>query len=138
MIHDKAIDARRVRKVFGKGNLAFEALKGVDFSVGHGEFDFERIAFGPHTWRLDGLLQAHAVIDQVDQRLHRAGEYTFTAGQTERINQHVMLIPYKGLKDPIVLTAWTHMQRFQTIDEAGMRHFIDMYRGIDHHKGAQG
>ena len=63
---------------------------------------------------------------------------SFPNGQTERINQHVMLIPYKGLKDPVVLTAWTRMQRFQTIDEAGMRHFIDMYRGIDHHKGAQG
>jgi putative ABC transport system ATP-binding protein len=33
-----AIDARQVRKVFGKGPLAFEALKGVDFRVGHGEF----------------------------------------------------------------------------------------------------
>ncbi|APR77840.1 ABC transporter, ATP-binding protein [Minicystis rosea] len=32
------IDARRVRKVFGKGNLAFEALKGVDFQVHRGEF----------------------------------------------------------------------------------------------------
>jgi putative ABC transport system ATP-binding protein len=33
-----AIDARGVRKVFGKGALAFEALKGVDFQVGRGEF----------------------------------------------------------------------------------------------------
>jgi putative ABC transport system ATP-binding protein len=33
-----AIEARRVRKVFGKGNLAFEALKGVDFAVARGEF----------------------------------------------------------------------------------------------------
>lgn len=33
-----AIEARGVRKVFGKGNLAFEALKGVDFQVGLGEF----------------------------------------------------------------------------------------------------
>jgi putative ABC transport system ATP-binding protein len=35
---DLAIDARGVRKVFGSGALAFEALKGVDFSVGYGEF----------------------------------------------------------------------------------------------------
>jgi putative ABC transport system ATP-binding protein len=35
---DLAIDARQVRKVFGKGALAFEALKGIDFQVGHGEF----------------------------------------------------------------------------------------------------
>jgi putative ABC transport system ATP-binding protein len=35
---EAAIDARRVRKVFGKGALAFEALRGVDFQVGYGEF----------------------------------------------------------------------------------------------------
>src|SRR5262249_5254921 len=35
---DKAIQALRVRKVFGKGNLAFVALKGVDFQVRRGEF----------------------------------------------------------------------------------------------------
>jgi putative ABC transport system ATP-binding protein len=33
-----AVDARGVEKVYGKGALAFRALKGVDFSVGHGEF----------------------------------------------------------------------------------------------------
>ena len=38
MTREMAIDARGVRKVFGKGALAFEALKGVDFRVGHGEF----------------------------------------------------------------------------------------------------
>jgi putative ABC transport system ATP-binding protein len=36
--YDLAIDARGVRKVFGKGALAFEALRGVDFQVGYGEF----------------------------------------------------------------------------------------------------
>jgi putative ABC transport system ATP-binding protein len=35
---DNAIEAHGVRKVFGKGALAFEALKGVDFEVGYGEF----------------------------------------------------------------------------------------------------
>jgi putative ABC transport system ATP-binding protein len=35
---DLAIEATAVRKVFGKGALAFEALKGVDFSVPRGEF----------------------------------------------------------------------------------------------------
>jgi putative ABC transport system ATP-binding protein len=38
IVRDVAIDARGVRKVFGKGALAFEALKGVDFHVGNGEF----------------------------------------------------------------------------------------------------
>lgn len=37
-MRELAIDARGVRKVFGAGNLAFLALKGVDFQVGRGEF----------------------------------------------------------------------------------------------------
>ncbi len=35
---DWAIDARGVTKVYGKGALAFQALKGVDFPVARGEF----------------------------------------------------------------------------------------------------
>jgi putative ABC transport system ATP-binding protein len=35
---DFAIQAEGVRKIFGKGALAFEALKGVDFHVPRGEF----------------------------------------------------------------------------------------------------
>jgi putative ABC transport system ATP-binding protein len=35
---EAAVDAKGVRKVFGKGALAFEALKGVDFQVARGEF----------------------------------------------------------------------------------------------------
>jgi putative ABC transport system ATP-binding protein len=38
MMPETAVDARGVRKVFGKGALAFEALKGVDFQVRRGEF----------------------------------------------------------------------------------------------------
>lgn len=36
--------------------------------------DLERIAFGPDPRLLDRLLQAHAAIDQIEQRLHRARE----------------------------------------------------------------
>jgi len=35
-------------------------------------FDLDRIAFGPDPRRLDCLLQTHAVINQIDQRLQRA------------------------------------------------------------------
>ncbi len=35
---EPSIDARNIRKVFGSGELAFEALKGVDFRVYPGEF----------------------------------------------------------------------------------------------------
>ena len=31
---------------------------------------FDNLALRPDAWRLDGLLQRHAVIDQVHQRLH--------------------------------------------------------------------
>lgn len=60
------------------------------------------------------------------------------AGDSVRINKHVLMMPYPGLSDPIIFTAWTRLQRFQTFDESAMRHFIDMYRGIDHHQGPQG
>src|SRR5664279_132051 len=35
---DLAIDARGVRKVFGTGAIALEALRGTDFAVARGEF----------------------------------------------------------------------------------------------------
>ncbi|HMA35086.1 MAG TPA: DUF3105 domain-containing protein [Chloroflexia bacterium] len=54
-------------------------------------------------------------------------------GTTKDITGHVLMMPYATLKEPIVLTAWTRMQRFQIVDETAIRHFIDMYRGIDHH-----
>ncbi|MFO0692139.1 MAG: ABC transporter ATP-binding protein [Polyangiales bacterium] len=38
MINEYAIEARGVTKVYGEGALAFQALKGVDFLVEHGEF----------------------------------------------------------------------------------------------------
>jgi putative ABC transport system ATP-binding protein len=37
-VAETAVDARSVRKVFGTGALAFEALRGVDFAVARGEF----------------------------------------------------------------------------------------------------
>jgi hypothetical protein len=61
-------------------------------------------------------------------------------GDGGRVAQHVVLTPYpplKGTSNLVVATAWTRMQRFQTLDLDGMRHFIDMYRAIDHHKGSE-
>ncbi len=57
-------------------------------------------------------------------------------GATEKtVTGRVLMAPYPPLQDPIVFTAWNRMQRFQSYDESTMRHFIDMYRGIDHHQG---
>ena len=49
----------------------------------NGRFDLERVAFGPDPRRLHRLLQAHAVIDQVEQRLQRTRKDPISAGQTE-------------------------------------------------------
>ncbi len=53
----------------------------------------------------------------------------------QQVTGRVLMAPYPALQDPIVFTAWNRMQRFQSYDEGTMRHFIDMYRGIDHHQG---
>src|SRR5262249_28678748 len=47
---------------------------------------------------------------------------------------YVLMTPYDKLSNPIVLTAWTRIQRFDKYDEAAIRLFINSYRGIDHHK----
>ena len=52
---------------------------------------------------------------------------------TNSYDSEVILAPYENLSSPIVLTAWTRMQKFDAYDEAGMRRFIDAFRGIDHH-----
>ncbi len=46
----------------------------------------------------------------------------------------VILAPYPGLATPIVATAWNRMARFNQYDEAGLRRFIDAFKGIDHHQ----
>ena len=53
----------------------------------HRLLDFERVAFRPYPWRLDSFLQAHAVVDQIDQRLHRARKDLLSAGQAERVDE---------------------------------------------------
>lgn len=45
----------------------------------------------------------------------------------------IVIAPRQDLGTPYVLTAWTRLQRFDELDEDGMRRFIDAYEGIDHH-----
>jgi Protein of unknown function (DUF3105) len=47
---------------------------------------------------------------------------------------HVLMYPYPGLSNAIVLTAWRHIDRLDTFDEARIKRFIDAYAGIDHHQ----
>lgn len=45
----------------------------------------------------------------------------------------VVMSPYPGLSQPIVLTAWRRIDRLEALDEARIRRFIDEYRGKDRH-----
>jgi len=49
-------------------------------------------------------------------------------------DNHVLMYPYPGLSNPIVLTAWRRIDRLNAFDEARIKRFIDAYKGIDHHK----
>lgn len=44
-----------------------------------------------------------------------------------------VIAPRADLGSAYVLTAWTRMQRFDAIDEDGMRAFLRAYEGLDHH-----
>jgi len=55
--------------------------------LGNRRLDLERVALGPEPGRLDRLLQTHAVIDQVDQRLDRARKDPLSAGQAQRVDE---------------------------------------------------
>jgi hypothetical protein len=56
------------------------------------------------------------------------------AALTRSYNTEVLMSPYPNLSNPIVLTAWRRIERFNAFDEANIKRFIDAYRGIDHHK----
>ncbi len=45
----------------------------------------------------------------------------------------VILAPAPDLSHPIVLTAWTRIDRLNSFDENRIRAFVDAYRGIDQH-----
>jgi len=47
--------------------------------------------------------------------------------------RRIVITPREDLGSTYALTAWTRLQRFDEIDEEGMRKFIDAYEGIDHH-----
>ncbi len=51
--------------------------------------------------------------------------------------QHVVLTPYPSLTTPIALTAWGRILRLSAMDAGKVMDFINAYKGIDHHAGAQ-
>ena len=51
---------------------------------------------------------------------------------------HVIMYPYPGLSNPVVLRAWRRLDRLSEFDEPRIRKFIDAYVGIDHHESSEG
>ncbi|MBI5728849.1 MAG: DUF3105 domain-containing protein [Candidatus Magasanikbacteria bacterium] len=47
--------------------------------------------------------------------------------------RRVILEPYADLDTPIVVTAWTRIEKLSVFDEAKIKQFINAYEGVDHH-----
>jgi hypothetical protein len=52
--------------------------------------------------------------------------------------QRVLMSPYPGLSNAIVLTTWGRIERLDTFDEPRIRTFIDAFVNIDHHETSDG
>ncbi len=95
----------------------------------------------PVTMQVHGLEDGGVVINYkpdldkptVDKLTSLAELYQNTPGK-----QRLILSPYAGLTNAIVLTSWGRIQRFDTYDEPNIRAFIDAYVNIDHHEGSDG
>jgi hypothetical protein len=98
-------------------------------------------AWGIHDEPIDKEFQLHALEDAGVVINYQPGIDAATLDKlkalTESYPDKVDLIPYPNLSNPIVLTAWTRIQRFDTFDEPNIRRFIDAYKGIDHHGESQ-
>jgi hypothetical protein len=47
--------------------------------------------------------------------------------------RRVIIVPREGMPTRYALTAWQHLERFDTIDQQKMRRFVEAFEGIDHH-----
>lgn len=94
--------------------------------------------WGVHTEQLQKPLQVHGLEDagvvvNYQPNIDKATLDRLTA-LVGGYDTEVILAPYQGLSNPIVLTAWTRIERLDKFDEAAIQRFIQAYRGIDHHK----
>lgn len=53
-------------------------------------------------------------------------------------SQKVILEPYANMESPIALTAWTRIDRLQSVDRAEIEKFVSAFVGVDHHVGGGG
>jgi hypothetical protein len=104
-------------------------------------------AFKVYTEPLAKELQVHGLEDggvvinykpdldkaTVDKLTALANLYINTPGK-----QRIIMSPYPGLSNAIVLTTWGRMDRMDTLDETRIRAFVDAYVNIDHHENSDG
>ena len=69
----------------------------------------------------------------VDKLAEIANLYIKTPGK-----KNIIMSPYPGLSNAIVLTTWGRMDRMDTLDEVRIRAFVDAYVNINHHEGSDG
>ena len=95
-------------------------------------------SWGVHTEAIVKELQVHALEDAGVVINYRPGLDQTTVDRlaelTRSYDKEVLMSPYEGLSNAIVVTAWTRIDRMDTFDEARIKRFINAYKGIDHHK----
>ncbi len=52
--------------------------------------------------------------------------------------RRVVIMPRENMPSPYAMTAWTRLERFESLDEKGMRAFLEAFEGIDHHVAGTG
>lgn len=115
------------------------------------EYNSEPPTSGPHTPDLAGFGSYDYIVP--DERIIHSMEdggvvMWYAYGTPEENEEHiralediaqgyrrVVIAPRENMETPYVLTAWTRLQRFDEIDETGMREFLEAFEGIDHHAG---
>ncbi|MEK9157029.1 MAG: DUF3105 domain-containing protein [Patescibacteria group bacterium] len=114
----------------------------------HGPYNSKPPTSGPHLnqkapWgvseeQLPDELQVHnledgGVIIHYDPAID-TGTVMQLTNLVERYPDKVILEPYAGMDKPIVMTAWTKIDKLDTYDEERIAAFISAYRNIDHHE----
>jgi uncharacterized protein DUF3105 len=93
--------------------------------------------WGIHTRPIPKELQVHNLEDGgvVVNYKPECADQVLAALQTvvRRYPDRVLLAPYPGLDACIALTAWTRIDKLETLDERRVTRFVEAYRGIDHH-----
>ena len=94
-----------------------------------GSFDFvvpdERLL---HNMEDGGVILWYAFGTEEENRAHIE-----RLTEVARGYQRVVIVPRENMPTTYAMTAWQRLQRFDAIEEEGMRAFLEAYEGIDHH-----